>query len=492
MTADISRGRLDDPRLPYPLTDLHATVKLDDHGVQVHNLVARNRQTTVELSLTQHGYGAQAPMTAQVNGHRMALDRQLFEALPAEYRVMWSKYAPAGEVDVDLKLTFDGRAWRPEANVQLLGSSFRYYEFPLQLERATGTVGFKENRLTLNIVAYDGADKIAITGDLHNPGPLATGWAQAEGAAIRIDEELLSAVPDNAQGIVRSLHPAGSVGVLARYWREDVKSPEQNYVRLDLKNCSIRVDDFPYPLNNVRGVAEMTNGQWTFHDFHGDNDTGRFTCRGTLSTSLQQDVLQLAIAATEAPLEEELRDALEPRVQRLWNGLRPRGAVNFSGQVRYTNPGEQLHVWARIEPHGETASIEPTAFPYRLENLRGAVVYEDGHVDLQNLRATHGRTTVAAGGRCDVTPDGGWRLQLANMTVDRLSADRDLTQALPKRMRQGVADMKLEGPLNLRGAVTFAQGPRPEDQVQADWDVDVVLRDNTLRAKRRWKACTGS
>ena len=123
-------------------------------------------------------------------------------------------------------------------------------------------------------------------------------------------------------------------------------------------------------------------------------------------------------------------------MRQVWNDLRPRGMIDLAADIRYQDGPRLLGVTVRAEPHSEITSIEPTRFPYRLENLQGVFTYRDGRVTMERLKAEHQAVKVAAGGTCDFLPDGGWHLRFEGLTVDRLRNDRDLMQAVPERLKK--------------------------------------------------------
>ena len=90
-------------------------------------------------------------------------------------------------------------------------------------------------------------------------------------------------------------------------------------------------------------------------------------------------------------------------------------------------------------PVGDTVSIEPAWFPYRLERLRGRLTLAGGRLRFEDVCGVHDRTTVAAAGTCQFTPDGGWRVSFERLTADRFRADHDVLGALPAGLRQAVS-----------------------------------------------------
>ncbi len=193
VTADVKRGRIDDPRLPFALSDLQARVRLNNAGFVIDELQARNGQASIHVSGSRQGYAADSPTSLELIGNRIALDRNLVRVLPPSICNDWYKFLPEGEVDAHLKLAFDGTRWTPEAEIKCLDVSFTCQKFPYRLERASGTIVHKNNRLTAQLTAYAGGQPIRLGVAITNPGPRFIGGIQAEGENIPFDEKLFSA-----------------------------------------------------------------------------------------------------------------------------------------------------------------------------------------------------------------------------------------------------------------------------------------------------------
>ena len=183
-------------------------------------------------------------------------------------------------------------------------------------------------------------------------------------------------------------------------------------------------------------------------------------------------------------------------MQRLWNDLRPKGSFNLIlAEVGYKSADKKLNVTTRVEPVGDTVSIEPTFFRYRLEKVQGAINFRDGRADFENVRGIHERTTMGTSGYCEYTPDGNWHLRFENLAVDRLrlDRDRDLIAALPPKLRKTVERLNPVGLVNLSGAVDWwGNSPPPADattecnleecKLRTAWNVEFDLQQAGLRA----------
>src|SRR5262249_25069205 len=160
--------------------------------------------------------------------------------------------------------------------------------------------------------------------------------------------------------VLHSLNPQGTFNFFARYWRDDAQRPDvHQHVMVALNRCALCYEKFPYPLANIRGNVEMVDGQWTFRGLEGTNDTGVVTCQGHLTPTPDGQQLVLYFTGKKVPLEEELRDALPPNMQKLWQCLQPRGEIDLTTEVTYWPHLRKLGVKVNASPRPDTTSIEP-------------------------------------------------------------------------------------------------------------------------------------
>ena len=492
LTGRLARGRIDDPRLPHPLTDLRTRFRADTSGVTIDELTARSNQAAVRLNYRQDGFDAAAPKLVEVELRELELDRRLLAALPPALQDHWYKYRPAGTIDADVKLAFDGRAWRPELLVRCLNVSFSHYKFPYRLDEGKGTLTLKDDVLKMNLTASDGHESIRLVAELNHPGPAATGWCEVRGDDVQLDDKLLAALPETARPVMQSLNARGGVSVYMRMWRDTPDEAMHKHLLLGANRCSLQFEKFPYPVRNIRGTLEMFDDSWSFRNLEGINDTGRITCDGYFSPSLEGKELRLHFTGRDVPLDEELREALRPAERQVWSAFRPRGIIDLVADVRYLAETKQLSVAVRAEPQAAGSAIEPVHFPYRLERLRGVLEYHDGRVTLQHIQAEHGSVRLSTGGSCEFLPDGRWRLRLENLTVDRLRFDRDFIPAIPDRLKRALVDLKPSGAVNLRGTFELASMRGPSEPLQSRWDLALGLQQCAVDCGQRLENVSGS
>jgi len=490
----LSGGRIEDPRLPHPLTEVQGSFYCDNSGCTVEDLTARSGPAQIRFDCRQQGYRENSPLTLSLHCEDLLLDARLCSALPPAWQAEWQKYLPAGLIDADLKMNFDGTTWSPELVVRCRDVSFSYYLFPYRLEHCQGTITLHGNLMkVLGLRAFSGARELRIDGEFLNPGDDFVGQAQIGGNDLRINERLLAALPDECQETVRSLNPSGAFNFGLRVWRTaQPQAPVEMSLWAALSGCSVRYAGFPYPLSNIRGMIELNNGAWEFRDLVGTNDTGLVKCHGWLRPTPQGEMLALDISADGLPLDTELRNALSLPMQKLWNNLQPRGFVQVrSCRVRYAIPTQTMSLSARVEPVADTVSVEAVTFPYRLEKFRGAMIYQDGRIQLERLSAAHGKTVVTAGGVCDLRHDGSWEIHLDEVTCDHLYPDTELVQALPHDLRHALETLRLAGMFHLQGKFDAGSDGRVGAPVWSSWDLRLDLQQAAVESSVRLENIQG-
>lgn len=474
VSGHLTGARLDDPRLPHSITDIRAGFRCDNEGWEVPSLSARCGQSEFQLSWRRQGFDGQGPIRLKAELRDLELDAKYVELLPEVLQDQWHRYRPSGRIHAQVDLSYDGSSWHPDVAIQCLSVAFSYDRFPYRLESSQGTIELKNDVLTASLIGYSGSRPIRVEVEVHHPLSGSYGWLKARGDDLPLDEKLLAAMPKRTRAVVRSLEPHGTIDFSGELWRDRPTDPVHRHLVVALNRCSIRYRGFPYPISNLRGTLEMLDDRWTFRDLVGTNDTGRLACEGSLEPTPEGNRLRLRLTGENVPVEEELRDALSPAMRQAWNDFKPQGRVDLQEATIDLLPGQdKADVEVRLRPRSENASITPVYFPYRLEKLRGLMVYRNGEVRLEGFSGEHGNARFWASGKGAFLPDGSWHFQLEGLRAERLRLDRELTRALPERLKKAVEELNPTGPIYLAGRLLLARGGRPDDPITADWDVQI-------------------
>lgn len=487
LQGQLVRGRLEDPCIPYPLTDVTANVRCTNAGVHVSELRGRNGQMTAYVSEAwRQGYAANAPYFINAHCERLLVDRRLLDVLPDQWRARWYDFFLEGIVNAHAVIAYDGQVWKPDVQVECLDTSFTYHKFPYRLENGQGTIRLKDNRLDFWLTAYSSADQVSLKGNVHHLDEHPGLWCELHADRLTVDQKLLAALPEAPRQVIGSLHPYGRFGLTATVRRQHGENqPLEKQIRVALDRCSIKYDRFPYPVHNVSGTAELVGDVWEFRNLEGNNDTGEIRAHGKLAPIHGALELELHFAGANIALEDELCNALPINVQQLWNNVRPRGMLNARADVRYRTGDHQLQVTASVAPVEQTVSVEPRFLPYRIDGLQGEVSYQNGQIALGRrpagqIKGRHQEVDIAFRGICELPKEGGWRVVLDDVAIDRLRADRDLQIALPHALNPWIRKFDPKDALNLSGRLEIAAGSQPGEPPHGQWDMTVALLGTNL------------
>jgi hypothetical protein len=494
--GSLSGARFDDPRLPSPVTNLEIDFRADNRGIVVDRMEAQVGDAAIKAAGHIDGFAPGAPFKIDAHARGLLLGRRWEPILPPLLLETWHKFLPAGVVNADLAVEFDGRTYRPDLNVQFLNLSVTYHRFPYRLDRVTGWMTLKGKHLETEVVGYGGSQPVHVAGKFDNPGERFTGEIEIDGKNQRFDKNLWDALavfcvkvnhPETCRTL-QSLNPDGSFDFVMHSRRDSPDVPMAPHLTVTLNRASVRYEKFPYPISNIRGTLEQKGSHWTFYGLEGTNGPGTIHCDGTLDPAENGSELKLHFSALHVPLQDDLRDALNPQAQRVWNNLRPQGAINVEAvDLRFLSATKAHDLSFRVQPDNATMSIEPVMFPYRLERLQGALNYSrtidhpEGHFDLEGIKAVHGRTPVRTAGFCDFDRDGNWHLQLNQLAADQVRADDgDLVSALSRRLKKCVRSLNPKGAINIAGTLDFYGGPDPNTAARSGWNVLFNIHQGTI------------
>ena len=103
-----------------------------------------------------------------------------------------------------------------------------------------------------------------------------------------------------------------------------------------------------------------------------------------------------------------------------------------------------------------------------------------GNVELKNIHATHGDTSVEFSGRAGTSPSGAWTVHLTPFIVNRVSPTRELMAALPKRLGDALARLNVSGLVSMSGSLDLAGVRGNPAPPTANWALDVDLEDGGI------------
>ena len=485
----LTEGRVDDERLPYPLTDVSADIHCSNELLSIKNIVAQMGPSSLQLTVTSQQF-LEPPLELTVGGDikSLPIDPRLRAILPKQLADGWKKFDPAGIVNIEAELQIKDGKVEPTVTLDCKGVSFAYHKFPYRLRHGRGRVRLENNVLTFNnFTAQADGQTVFFSGEFHNPGTNATGWLDIHSAGpivLNENDALVQAMTEEGQRITRSLHPTGMVTLKkGRIERLQAGGPVQKRFEIEMHGMSMQYDKFPYPFNRISGKITVVDRNWTFSNLRGYHGSSEIRAGGDWRPAPNGDkggTLTLHFEGADVPLDDDLQRAvgtLSEGTQKLWQNMRPRGTVDdLTVHLVFNSPTQKTSLDIRAEKRKEaqraesrSVSIQPTWLPGRLDDISGVATFNDGKFALHNVQATHGDSRVELTGNGSINSQRQWRLHLTRAIVDRFQMDQRVVDFLPDRMESAVRQLSLRGPFSLNGSIWLGGGPN--ETVQVGWDV---------------------
>jgi AsmA-like C-terminal region/Protein of unknown function len=499
--GQLTDGRLQDERLPYPLDNLNGQFFCDNSMLQLRGLSATSGSTTLELDTDIEGFTLDVPISIHAKAENLELDRRLYDSLPAVYQTYWDRLKLEGTVNASVRLMFDGKKLSTKASCDCRNISMTPWLFPYPLENVTGRVEFEDGRVSSELLSgLAGGQPVAGSVLLSNSNGQWFGKisCQTQGA-VSVDEVLLTALtPEGtqrtpAEKFVRTLHPVGVVQLTSATFTRSAVPGDIWHRKIDANvfNGRIRYDEFTYPIYDIRGRLTADDDLWRLDQFEGRNDSGRILCTGSwLAGKNGSAPLDLHFRALAVPMEEELQSALPNDAQYLWNQLQPSGAIDEI-DVRLVRQASDKPVDLVVtvredsksnQPSGRSLRLYPRAFPYWLTDVACNITYSPGHIQIESASAANGASRVSVKGFCarDVQQQQ-WVANINWLPTSRLLVNNQLLQALPESIRHSLLNLDLRGPISVIGSSEIVLSPSTEQGgITSRWDCELDLEDVQL------------
>lgn len=466
VSGDIARLNVEDPRLPFAIDNASGQFLITPDGLEVFEAAGQ----IGEGSFTNCKYSQNGIINRRNWKFEGQLYSFLFEDTPRisqwlspGLQKFVKEYSPNGTSDIEFALSHDGQTLRRTVNANLRDMSFEYFKMPYRVDHCTGRVEIKDDHCGFKVQSIVGQQPCELKGFAQGVGKSPTYEVNISvPGTIPIDRKLLRAIDGQPKlsKVIRAFQPTGHVSGIGKI---EKRVPGGNAVKsfdVRLKQCSIRHDNFDYPIHNVSGLVQARDDRFTFSNLTGINGSGKVICNGTWNPT---SGLLARFLCQSISLNDQLRYALKPEIREIWNGFRPRGTLDFMRVDMSLPIGEKsvdLVVEARMEKptditQANYVSINPIWFPYEINHLNGILNIGKGRIKLTNLKGLHQKTWMVCQGDGRYSDDA-WSVKLKDLLVGSLKLDEDLLAAVPKSLAPPLSKLRFDGLLNVKGEFTVA------------------------------------
>jgi hypothetical protein len=527
----IREGKLRHPQVPLPLEQIEASLRCKDGELRLENLTARSGETKISLS----GWGRLAssalpppprvprieaitprsdslvPDNTDFEGdltvERLQVNSELFTKLPASVHKINHQYAPRGPVNITCKFGCTHGKWKARFAARPQQMIIAFHKFPYPVENVTGVVEQEIDEahhvdvMRLDFIGYANGRPVYVKGDVDGEGARPAVDIRVWGDDLTIDSRLWAALPVQHQKLVKlddplrltggpvcpgpgqpapCFHVAGRLNFQA-FVRRAPGAPECacRYI-VTFHHSSLRYDVFPYPLENVAGVLDIQEDHWEFRDFTGTHKGGQFFASGRCQPHPTGDRIGVDLRGGNVLLDDELAAALDPELKKTWNSFHPAGRINFRAVVDSVED-QPPEVDVSVAALG--CSVKPDFFSYALTDLTGNFRYVKRWVQLEKLRAHHGKTLLTIDtANAYIKPEGGYWVDLVYLRGSPIQVDDDLLRAVPPVLGAACRELHLKDPFTLKTHLTIDAGKDEKQLPILYWDGELGLKDASMYA----------
>ncbi|MDG2180515.1 MAG: AsmA-like C-terminal region-containing protein [Mariniblastus sp.] len=496
--AQVEQLTIDDNRLPFPIQngsfEFQSSIGHDNEFLSIKNATARFGEAQFKCDYWHRGF-VLAPEQYKLNGRldnfNFSNQERLIKWFPEYCTKFCNEYSPSGTSDIGFELEYDGDSLNRSVNADLTDMSFSFIKLPYEISNCRGKVTLNNEKCDFYVQSNSGDDLITLKGSARGVGKSPTYEVNISApGALPIDQKMRDAInahPEMAS-VINRFGIQGQVSGTGRVFKNSPNGDVNREFDVRLKNCSIRHDNFDYPINEIDGLIQIQNNDYRFRNLTGKNHQGRVNCDGYWNPNEGLDVTFLC---ESIPLDDTLKYSLSSELREIWDSLRIRGTLDQL-KVDMTMPpgapGVDLAMTARmgarnIRPNPNQISILPVWFPYEVNDLTGQVNVKDGKVKLTNIQGNHGRTKLSCEGSGAYT-NNDWFISIDQMEVSSLKVDGDLIDAVPKEIAPAIRQLEFEGIIGVSGALKVESAGRQPIQNQPGQPT--ILGNGPLQAKLSW------
>lgn len=497
VATKIIGGEISNPALPFGLQQLRGDLYADNDRFVVKELTAHNGATKLRVNGELVGREAGYPGKIEITVDNVVCDQRLRSRLSAGFGRMYDAHHPIGELNMHSFLVHEEGHWRPEGLlVTAKGCEVRHDAFPYPIKQVSGSITQQGQDLIIDMNGMAGGRPISLEGTVANPGRNATVLLNIRTSDLPIDETFLNACNPQIRSAIQKMRLTGAIDGTVRL----TKAPQQPFVPVIdavLRNGAMSYDAFPYPVDGITGRLTAIGPNFQFKEMLGRHGDTRIAAEGVYG-KVNQNVgeLKVRIVTKGAPLDKSLKDAMPTALKRVWDEFRPTGLVDVVTDVHWLSDRPADIRMSSIELSKGSLSLR--MLPYRLDDLRASYSYgldENGQpkVIAKSIEARHGETRISAAGYSSVEADGNWRAHYDKFTIDNLTPNQELLDALSQLpgLRQIFASLDPKQSLRIDGVMDFKGASDPEVPITAAWDLDTYFSGGTIHTGLDFKNLHG-
>lgn len=268
---------------------------------------------------------------------------------------------------------------------------------------------------------------------------------------VAVDDALKARLPEAARKFLNAFGVSGTVDLDLGAAVGDKLAWEGD---LRLTDGVVNHEKFPYPIREVTGTARLRGNRIEL------GATGKASgvpvkISGWLENLGAAHESEFIITGDAIPFNAPLIDACPLAVRKALHELDLQGSgdcwVKFQ---KSPGVGQKYKIYTAIRL--QECSCQFRGFPYRVEHLKGLVIWDDDLISFKGLQGTHDETELSAAGQFRRSPAPG-RLDLV-IQANNAAFDRALELAVPPSIHKLWQEFQPSGLFDVKTVIGWVPG----------------------------------
>jgi len=514
--VEVREGRATYKLFPYPLAEITGSIRWDQEkgkkegASYVEGIRGRRGNARVHISgqITDKGVP-----DLVVEAFDLPFDQALRDALRPEWQKIFEALHPEGTAYVHCRVTsktsgvFSSEEKTPDVlpkNLQYRflirpeGGSFRYKDFPHTITDVrgdilvdeAGTASFRDLTGKLGNIPLKILGSVRVgakertsgvfSSEEKTPDVLPVPDITVVASEVEFGPAARAILAKDWAALYDDLDPRGKVSFTWRLSSDPATGAPRQSTRVEcLQDCSVQHKLFPVRITSLIGHADVDGtGRTTFTGVKGRVGNAAVEVIVGHCPPGDKSGLCLTVRFGGLLLNEEIRKAIPPLWQTVWDELRPSGEANVEYHLS-PNAKDPEHPNQRITLEPSDCAFCYTKLPLPVSDItRGKVVFDqDGATTISQLQGKVRGKTVELNGKVTATPKG--HVLRLDVAADELALDDELRRTLPEEWQENWGKLQLSGKIAVSASVVV-------NLKAADWE-SFVLNATLKGCEATWR-----
>jgi len=230
------------------------------------------------------------------------------------------------------------------------------------------------------------------------------------------------------QGIYDKYLPGGLCDLHIVIEKEPKKEPDIR-VTLAARDMTFTYGNFPYPADHISGEIDFFTDHFVIKNMQGRHGSAAIRFDGRAGGYTNASEFDFRIEVDDMPLDEALRQALDPPNRRVLESFNPRGKVSAKGKAVRPR-GLDLKERIPLTLSFQGVSLNYKEFPYELKNVAGEIQVDGNQIVVKRATIRDGTMEAEVRGTIgNIAADAS-----VELTIDALRVPLD------ERLRAAIGD----------------------------------------------------